>query len=487
MRTMFRPALALLTLFCFTACGGDQGGPGEEPMATVSFLSSPPAYIKTLAVTVTGPGITAPMVFNLTIDSATHIASGTITVPAGSNRHIIANAFDSLGVNTHRGETTVTLVEGANPPVNFTMVSLVGSVSIQISFGSSVLLLTPGDTAVSVGDTVSFIFAGTDEHGAPITGPVWGVSNPAVASYVGNGKVVARAEGNAAVTVNVGFGAITRTVTVARDTAPAPAHEILFESDSTGVAQLYWMNPDGSDVTLVPTGLSNASEASLSADGAKMAFISSGEVYVMNADGTGRQQLTSAGAPNHGPALSPDGTKVAWDIDFAFDNMTIWVMNADGSNPLQLATQRESSHAAWSADGSKIYWNWNFGFFPGVHIAVMNADGSGQALFYGSGTGDVSSPSESPAGDKIAMWYNNGSSVSIILVDGNGTDQGPLNSGLTVLPPRSRPTWSPDGAFVAYPAGTAADSIAVYVVATSGGAPVRITGQSGNRTVWGWR
>jgi Tol biopolymer transport system component len=70
------------------------------------------------------------------------------------------------------------------------------------------------------------------------------------------------------------------------------------------------------------------------------------------------------------PAWSPDGSKIAFESDRAGD-YAVWVMNADGTNPIRLTDPSPRSGApSWSSDGTRI------AFEQGGDIWVMNADGS---------------------------------------------------------------------------------------------------------------
>ena len=98
-----------------------------------------------------------------------------------------------------------------------------------------------------------------------------------------------------------------------------------------------------------------ASLASWSPDGRKIAFTGGdGDVYAINADGSGRRNLTRKpvdyGADEGpAPAWSPDGQKIAFDRG---RGRGIFVMNADGSG------QRRLTHfgrqTRWSPDGRMI-------------------------------------------------------------------------------------------------------------------------------------
>ena len=53
-------------------------------------------------------------------------------------------------------------------------------------------------------------------------------------------------------------------------------------------------------------------------------------------------------------AYSPDGSQIAF-VSERGDNDVIYVMNADGSNPIRLTQNyRDIDYLAWSSDGSEI-------------------------------------------------------------------------------------------------------------------------------------
>ncbi len=104
------------------------------------------------------------------------------------------------------------------------------------------------------------------------------------------------------------------------------------------------------------------------ADG-KIAFTSLREgyfdVWIMNADGSDPVNLTQ-GRHCASPAWSPDGTKIAYIGDiFYYDQETgevqfdgeIWLMDADGGNPQQLTDDSVNKTSLWwSEDGRSIYY-----------------------------------------------------------------------------------------------------------------------------------
>jgi len=72
------------------------------------------------------------------------------------------------------------------------------------------------------------------------------------------------------------------------------------------------------------------------------------EIYVMNADGSNRIQLTdNPGYDNMDPRWSPGGTQIIfWSSRDG--NKEIYVMNADGSNQTRL-TNTSPSNSSWSS------------------------------------------------------------------------------------------------------------------------------------------
>ncbi|HLL74586.1 MAG TPA: protein kinase [Pyrinomonadaceae bacterium] len=98
------------------------------------------------------------------------------------------------------------------------------------------------------------------------------------------------------------------------------------------------------------------------------------DVWITNADGTGRKQLTANDDLEFGVSVSPDGRHVAFSSIVAGGLPHVWRMDADGGNAVQL-TGGEFGDAEpfWSPDGQWVFFNsWRSGKF---RLWRVSADG----------------------------------------------------------------------------------------------------------------
>lgn len=117
----------------------------------------------------------------------------------------------------------------------------------------------------------------------------------------------------------------------------------------TNNVDIFTMNADGSGQrSLTQTPRVNEGDADWSPDGKKIAFSrftrASEEVYVMNANGSRRKNLTAGAADGFSPAFSPDGKKIAFARSRVGESR-IFVMNADGTRAKRLTTGPTSDFA----------------------------------------------------------------------------------------------------------------------------------------------
>jgi Tol biopolymer transport system component len=151
--------------------------------------------------------------------------------------------------------------------------------------------------------------------------------------------------------VNIAFsygGSIA--VLPAASVAVKPAtNNILTDATITNAAGPVW-SPDETKIAFVADTPGIASS-----DGAKAKSI-----FVMNADGTARQQITAGLEYIHQVAWSPDGTKLVFDSSFDTGGPTslrtqIYTIATDGTNRVRLTNNTAMDLSpAWSPDGKLV-------------------------------------------------------------------------------------------------------------------------------------
>lgn len=256
----------------------------------------------------------------------------------------------------------------------------------------------------------------------------------------------------------VGFAVWAFREPSSRPTPAAPTVENGLLAFSRGT-EIDTVGPDGTGLTSLRTEALVAAYGPVwSPDGARIAFYgyprvsgtcgggSNYDVYVMNADGSDVQNLTTSPSDvqecfsQTAPRWSPDGRMIAYEGDDG-----LYVMNADGSGQRKLVDGGGMSGFAWSPDGS------DFAYVDRVGLYTTTLSGASPVPLV-TGDGSVDSPAWSPDGTLIAFLHSGG-------VDGHALFVVPAGGGETIqvadlskLDTVGEPVWSPDSRELAFDA-----------------------------------
>jgi hypothetical protein len=149
--------------------------------------------------------------------------------------------------------------------------------------------------------------------------------------------------------------------------------DVTCNNPSGGSVDVYVINADGTGRARLTNGQSN--QPDWSPDGSKIAFKGNGGLYTMNPDGSGPTKVPNTGSPTFAVCCakwSPDGRQLLFGrLDQVWD---LYKISLDGTGLTRLTTGVNQSTATWSPDGQKI------AFFDRRGLVVMNTDGSGQTV-----------------------------------------------------------------------------------------------------------
>lgn len=234
--------------------------------------------------------------------------------------------------------------------------------------------------------------------------------------------------------------------------------KIVFVSGSGDIAV---MNANGTHRTVLLHDESLNTSPHFSSDSQKIVFDTNrhgnSEIYSMNADGTGQKRLTNNNFIDQNASFSPNRKQIVFaskrDGDFA-----IYMMNVDGSQQKQIThNETDDDDPSFSPDGQKIVFTSDYTDLGGsnahAEICVMNADGSTRKRLTKNDAYSTD-PCFSPDGKKIAFSTaafetSNRLSAQIFLMNADGTHLKRVTMSQFGHSAGS-PSFSPDGKRIAF-------------------------------------
>lgn len=293
-------------------------------------------------------------------------------------------------------------------------------------------------------------------------------------------------------------------------------------------AEIYLMNPDGTNVRRLTNNADGDAFAALSPDGKKIVFESNrnrgpmdplnvGMLFVMDTDGSEPSALT------HGSSAtwSPDGKKIAFhasasgtglpikgDPGAATSDSDIFVLNVDdciaaitaanqdptkgdcrGLAPGLVKNVTNSPMAIdddpdWSSDGTKIAHTShsntdNANNSVTAEIYVINADGTGSPARLTFNTEEERAPDWSPDGTRLSYACRKGTNGTFELCVMNADGSGQVRLTTNTVQDLTN-SWSPDGTKIAVARALSPGIQQIFVMNADGTGVTQLTSSGSN-------
>jgi len=283
---------------------------------------------------------------------------------------------------------------------------------------------------------------------------------------------------------------------------------IVFASDRSDrrFLQLWTMNPDGTDPVQLTDGPENKANPRWSPDGRRILYTKPGgadsfgnslglDLFVMNADGSGVQNITQSAGDDTFGRWAPNGQSIAFTSARSQEAGLIYVMPIScpaSPEPCEPGEAQRitmtapyfapESNAAWSPDGGQLAVIARILGAPG-RIYIGGAGGGGTRFDRADRLIGADDLDWSPLGALLAFtWAQPGSNEIYVVPIDNARGW----TKLTSTAGNREPTFSPNGEYIAF-TSTRNQNAEIYRMTSAGADQVNLTNDPGRDQQADWQ
>jgi TolB protein len=292
--------------------------------------------------------------------------------------------------------------------------------------------------------------------------------------------------------------------------------------DPTGIpllaAEIYLMNPDGTNPRRLTHNTDGDGFPTLSPDGKKIVFdsnrnradgepVNTSDLFLMNTDGSEQTLLTRGSSATWSPdgktiafhaSASGTGTPIRTDPGSATTDSDIFVANVDDllagvAQPRNITNSPDKidDDADWSPDGHSIVFTSHTvtddpRLSNTAEIYLLNVDGTGTPGRLTYNNEEERGPAWSPDGTRIVFSCRIGGGTADFEICAMNSD----GTGLTQLTDNSvpdlTPTWSPDGQQIVFHRQVAGQGLQLFMMNADGAGQTQLTSAPGVNLFANW-
>ena len=273
------------------------------------------------------------------------------------------------------------------------------------------------------------------------------------------------------------FNVVDKALPTAMDTrtpAPQPTREhigrIIFTCTRGDYNQLCMVNADGTGYQQLTSLESHSYYPVYSPLGGSVVYASNQnggvfDLYLFIFNGARLLQLTNRIGNVISPTFSPDGKKILFANRAAEGPTSLWIVDSTGENPdLVYAAPNTIVAVDWSPDGSTIAFAMAADQPDAYEVFLMNADGSNVHQLTRGLPGIGGSIDWSPDGKKLLIYAGPTGDKNVFLVDVDAETAAQLTDGGN----NAACSFSPDGQWIAFNSLRNNDQADIFIMRPDG-------------------